>query len=134
MQNYNSKFKNIKYLGVDWGTDRIGLAMADSETNLAIPYKTVKNIKEVVEVIKEEEVEKIIIGSPLTLRNEEGKNRKRVDEFISELKKKTGLPIETVDERLTTRLAKSLSGDRKVKAEKDAVSAMLILQTYLDSK
>jgi RNase H-fold protein (predicted Holliday junction resolvase) len=34
----------MRYLGVDWGTDRIGLAMADSETNLAIPYKTVKNI------------------------------------------------------------------------------------------
>jgi putative Holliday junction resolvase len=79
-------------------------------------------------------VEKIIIGSPVTLRNEKGENRKRVDEFISELKKKIGLPIETVDERLTTRLAKSLSGGRKVKAEKDAVSAMLILQSYLDSK
>ncbi len=123
----------MRYLGIDWGTDRIGLAMADSETGLAIPFRVVKTIKDVVKAIKEEEVEKIIIGSPVTLRNEEGGNKKKVDEFISELRKKTGLPIETVDERLTTRMAESLYGGKKVKADKDAVSAMLILQSYLDS-
>lgn len=129
MSNINSKI-NI-YLGIDWGEKRIGLALADSETRLALAFKTVNFLSELLHIIKEEKVDKIILGKPKKLSNEElvAVNFKK---FYEALKNKTNLDIILEDERFSTKETFSLSGTIKEKANKDALSASLILQNYLD--
>ncbi|MFA6171046.1 MAG: Holliday junction resolvase RuvX [Patescibacteria group bacterium] len=121
----------MRYLGIDWGKKRIGLAMADSETKMAIPFRVVKNADEVIETVKEEQIEKIIIGLPLTLSGQNGETAKEAVKFADELKKKTAVTIEVIDERLSSREADALM-KKNIGQERDAVSAMLILQNYLD--
>ena len=123
----------MQYLGIDWGEKRIGLALGDDQTRLASPFKVVSSIDEIIKIIAEEEIDCIVIGKPVTLKNEEGGNVERVAAFIKFLKEKTAIPIEIIDERLTSRAADNLPGDKKSKAERDAVAAMIILQTYFDT-
>jgi len=53
-----------RYLGIDWGEKRIGLALADSETSLALPLTTVSGLAGVLAAIKEEGIDEIVLGSP----------------------------------------------------------------------
>jgi len=135
--------KEIKrYLGIDWGTKRIGLALGDSETKIATPFKVVGDIDEVLSVIKEEEADEIIIGEPLSMKNNKGEMSDKVVNFIEELKKEIDIPIVKIDERLSSKGADVLVGDKKnnppsprlrrAGAPRDAMAAMIILQTYLD--
>ena len=126
------KEKQIKYLGIDWGEKRIGLAIGDSETRTAIPHKIVEDIDNIVEIINKEEINKIIIGLPIKMDEKKSISYEKAKKFINQLKNKIRIPIETVDERLTSKAADALVGDKKTKAEKDAISAMFILQSYLD--
>ncbi|MEK7557586.1 MAG: Holliday junction resolvase RuvX [Patescibacteria group bacterium] len=123
-----------KYLGIDWGEKRIGLAVGDSETKIAIPFKTVKNIEEVLQVIVDEEINIIIVGKPLSIVNYKLQiTNEKYNKFIKDLKDKSNLQIELIDERLSSKAADALIGDKKVKAKRDEVAAMLILQLYLGS-
>ncbi|MBU0637086.1 Holliday junction resolvase RuvX [Patescibacteria group bacterium] len=133
MQNNNLKFKIIKYLGVDWGEKRIGLAIGDSETKIAIPFKVVQNMDELIKVIETEKIDQIIVGQPLSIANYKLQitNEKYI-EFIKDLKSKTNLLIKLIDERLSSKAADALVGNKKTKAPRDTVAAMLILQSYLD--
>ncbi|MBU0897878.1 Holliday junction resolvase RuvX, partial [Patescibacteria group bacterium] len=64
----NNKLEK-KYLGIDWGEKRIGLAIGDSETKIALPFKTVENIEAVLQVINDEKIDAVIIGEPLSIIN-----------------------------------------------------------------
>lgn len=121
-----------KYLGVDWGEARIGLAVADSETKMAIPFGVVKSIFELLEVTQIEEIDEIVIGEPLKMISALVDKRSNYLEFLDKLKKSVDIPVKTIDERLTSLAADALEGNKKTKASRDAVAAMLILQTYLD--
>ena len=122
----------LKFLGVDWGEKRIGLALGDSETKMALPYKVAGNLAGVLEAAQIEDIDEIIIGAPLKMRDARiGMNEQFLD-FVELLKKKSGLPVRLFDERLTSQGADALIGNKKTKAPRDAVAAMLILQTYLD--
>jgi putative Holliday junction resolvase len=123
-----SKIKN--YLGIDWGEKRIGLALAESETRLATPFKVVKNIREIEMEIKREKITNIVIGHPIKMSV--SKTTEKFQEFLSELKSKINLPIILIDERWSTKAISSLPGNNKSKAPRDTISAMIILQTYLD--
>ena len=122
-----------KLLGVDWGEKRIGLAIGDSETNLASPFKVVSDIDEIVSIIKQENINKVVVGQPVKMS---GNKELSVDfnKFIKLLKSKTTTPVELVDERLSSKQADALLGNKKTKAAQDAIAAMLILQTYLDQQ
>jgi putative Holliday junction resolvase len=120
-----------KYLGIDWGTKRIGLALADEETSLALPYKTVANLAEVLFEIKEEEIDVVIVGSPKKMSGEAA-NNKDWEFFVKQLKEKSGIEIELLDERLSSLAADALSGEDRDKAGRDEIAATLILQDYLD--
>lgn len=132
----------MNYLGVDWGEKRIGLALADSETKIATPFKVVGNLQEVMAEIKKEEIDVIVVGKPLPIFNFSAKGgsvsggqfpiSKQFGEFIKLLKKKINIPVEMADERLSSKAADALSGTKKTKAPRDAVAAMLILQGHLD--
>lgn len=126
--------ENIKYLGIDWGSVRIGLALGDSETGMASPLGIVSDLKEVLIVIEKEEVDKIILGKPMMLSGNDENLMSGFVKFVERLRKRTSLPIELIDERLTSKGADALIGDKKTKASRDAIAAMLILQTYMDKK
>ena len=133
MENDNAKFKIIKYLGIDWGEKRIGLALADSETKLATPFKVAENVAEVARVVKSEQIDVIVVGKPLSITNYELRiTNEKYNKFIKDLKNKIDLPIELVDERLSSKAADALVGTKKTKAGRDEVAAMVILQSYLD--
>lgn len=124
-----------KYLGVDWGEKRIGLSLANEENLVATPFKVVNNISQLVNIINQEGVDELIIGLPKKLNSSDKKNDK-FDKFIEILQSKIvdkNLKINFVDERYTSVQADGLK-DNKMKIDRDCVSAMIILQTYLDRK
>ncbi len=127
------------YLGIDFGLKRVGLAIAPPD-GPAAPLAVIawgagsafrdrtSLIVEIVRIATSERMETIVVGLPQS----ESQSRPAVDEFIVELRQATRLPIETTDERMSTKLADRLTGYRGV-AEPDAVAAAVILQGYLDS-
>ena len=122
-----------KYLGIDWGEKRIGLALGDSETGIATPFKVVGSINEILEIIKSEDINSVVVGRPISIVNQELViMNQKYNNFIGKLKEKTNIPVEFFDERLSSKAADALSGNKKTKAARDAVAAMIILQSYLD--
>ncbi|MDP3042846.1 MAG: Holliday junction resolvase RuvX [bacterium] len=138
----------MRYLGIDWGEKRIGLALGDSETKIATPFKVVGGINEIIKTIKDDEIGMVVVGVPLRMDTGKLEMSRRPQrgagipthtsgqdeflEFLNSLKKKINIPIKTIDERLTSKAADALIGGKKVKAPRDAIAAMLILQNYLD--
>jgi len=120
-----------KYLGIDWGEKRIGLATADSETDLALPLKTVSNLSEVLGTVVEEEIDEIIIGSPRKMSGDEADNPAWLN-FVDELRARCSKPLHFFDERLSSLAADALAGAENEKANRDEVAATIILQDYLD--
>lgn len=120
------------YLGVDWGSKRVGLALGDGETKMAIPFKTVAGAKEVAEIAREEAADVLVLGQPIKMRGAgEGLDRNFSD-FLDELKNiLPEMKIELVDERLSSKAADALPGG-DLKASRDEIAAMIILQEYLD--
>jgi putative Holliday junction resolvase len=120
------------YLGVDWGEKRIGLALGDSETKIATPFKTVSNVKELAEVVREEIADVLVLGEPIKMRGSENGLNKDFLNFFEELKKLLpNIKIELIDERLSSQEADALPGG-DLKASRDEIAAMIILQNYLD--
>lgn len=125
----------MKYLGIDFGLKKIGLAI--SEGNLASPWQVlaVKNFPDAVDkilrIIKEGQFQKIIVGLP------EGKMGKNVRGFINALNK-NGINVETSDETLSSQKAKQTmiwqGVSQKKRRFEDAFSAAEILQNYLDKQ
>jgi len=130
--------KNLKLLCIDYGAKNVGLAIADSETKMASPFKILKNSKDLLanisNICKEEEIDKIVIGVPLGLKGNKSEQYERVIIFIKKLKDKLDLPIIEQDEKLTSQYAQRLLKDTKSKHVDDDVAAMLILQSYLDER
>jgi len=123
------------YLGLDWGEKRIGMAIANSENAIATPFKTVQNISSVIDIIKKEDIEKIVIGLPKKMSSARIENF-NFEKFVKILKEKTrdmNLLFFFIDERLSSVQADSLK-NIKIKQDRDCVSAMIILQSYLDKK
>ncbi|KKR14449.1 MAG: hypothetical protein UT42_C0029G0008 [Candidatus Falkowbacteria bacterium GW2011_GWA2_39_24] len=118
-------------LGIDWGTRKIGLALGDAVTKIATPYKVVKNVAEVLEVIKQEAVDQVVLGQPIQLASDQAMSA-AFNIFHKTLIDNGQLPVELVDERLTTKQAGKLGQGSKQTAAEDAIAAMLILQSYFD--
>jgi len=122
-----------KYLGVDWGEARIGLALADGEIKIATPFKTVGSVLEVAQVVEDEEIDVIVVGEPMSIKNYEFEiTNEKYNKFIADLKSQVKIPIELADERLSSKAGDALIGNKKTKASRDEIAAMLILQSYLD--
>lgn len=120
----------MKYLGIDWGEKRIGLAIADEEIKIAIPFRTINHPSELINIIKEEEIDIIILGSPIKMNGDQVNNPQWL-KFYNYLQD-ISIPISLIDERLSSLGADALPGDKKDKASRDEVAATIILQTYLD--
>lgn len=120
-----------KYLGVDWGEQRIGLAIADSETEIALPLETVSTLQQVLAVAEREGVRRIVIGRPAKMNGAEADNP-AWKEFVRLLEEKVSCPVVFFDERLSSLAADALPGENREKAPRDEVAATIILQDYLD--
>ena len=131
-------------LGIDYGRRRMGLSIAD-ELGVAIPLKAVPGLEEagcfeaLSQVIEERKPDVIVLGYPLNMDGSAGSRAREVDAFAEELVRRFTLPVERVDERLTTYQAESdakLTGRRRRKnqGEVDSVAATLILRDYLESR
>ena len=133
----------MRYLAIDYGEKRTGLAICDAGEMIASPLAVVSGqfelIPRIVNVIKSENVEAIVIGLPLNMDDTEGPQVKRVKSFAARLREHIDISIFFYDERLSSFEAeKKLSGvdlTRKGKKKRlDAVAAAAILQSFLDEK
>ena len=140
----------MRFLGIDYGTKRIGVAVSDENMSLAFPKEIVPNdantFKKIGEIIKSEKISEIVVGESVDFSGKLNALSARIDVFILELGEKFNLPIHKQKEFLTSVEARK-SGDTKkdlspsqahgrVKQIKsgriDASAAALILQRYLD--
>lgn len=131
-----------RILAIDYGDRRVGLAVSDALGITAQPigYIKINGFGDAVEKIKpyisEYNVKKIILGLPKNMSGEEGERASITRDFGERLKNATGLAPEFIDERLTTVYADHTLNSLNVKGKKktgkkDALSAVLILQSYL---
>ena len=121
-----------KYLGIDWGEKRIGLAIADDEVKLALPLKTAANLAEVISTIEEEKIDIIILGDPRKMSGAETDNSVW-RHFYEQLKTRSGHLVELYDERLSSLAADARTQeDPEQAAKRDEVAASIILQDFLD--
>ena len=81
--NYSEK----KYLGIDWGEKRIGLALGDSETKLASPFCVVAQASEVIDIINKEKIDYLMIGQPIKMSGAKDNFTKGFEEFLDFIKK-----------------------------------------------
>ena len=133
----------MRLLGVDFGERRIGLAVSDrlGLTAQGLTVLTRRGMPEDLEALSkvavEQEVERIIVGLPLAMDGTRGPAARRAETFARALERRTGLPVELVDERFTTAqgqrvLLEANVSRRKRKQVADQLAAQLILQQYLE--
>jgi len=130
----------MNYLGIDYGKKRVGLAVADSNLKMAAPFDVIADqgddfvIAEIQKVVKQEDIDEIIVGLPIALSGKITEQTKDILNFCEILKEKTKKPVHKEDERMTSRLADTLLKDIKDRKKQDAVAAMIILQSYVDKQ
>jgi putative holliday junction resolvase len=124
----------VKVLALDFGSARTGVAVSDPTGTLARPVGVVERaatdagLDRLVELIRTEDAERIVVGMPLTLRGEHGEQAQETAEFVEALRLRVGVPVETFDERFTTDLAEQTTSD----APLDARAAAHLLSSYLE--
>jgi putative pre-16S rRNA nuclease len=135
----------VRYLGLDVGDARIGVARSDETETLASGLDTIrrvgprKDVKAVATLVRANEAAGVVVGLPRRLDGEIGPQAEKVLAFMDALRAAVKVPVIPWDERFTTAAAQRalIEGDvdrRGRKAVVDKVSAILILQGYLDSR
>jgi len=136
---------SVRYLGIDLGRARIGLALADDVLRTARPLRAVERRSEEVdldaisEVAREYEVTRAVVGLPLNMDGSEGPSARMARAFADRLRAGLGVPVELQDERLSTfeaesRLREQGLSAREMKGRVDAEAAAVILQGWLDGR
>lgn len=134
-----------RILAIDYGKKRTGIAVTDPMQIIANGLTTVAThelMDFLLQYVQKESVERIVVGHPKQMNNEDSENMKRIVPFVNQLRKKLpNMPVELVDERFTSVLAHQamLAGglkkkERQNKALVDEISATIILQSYMESK
>jgi putative pre-16S rRNA nuclease len=133
----------MRSLGIDFGEKRIGLAISDPDGRLAVPLTTLERrndrsaLRQIAEIARREGVERLVLGDPVDLEGGRGENAERVRRFGERLAAMTGLPLERVDEALTSaeaagKLRQAGTSTRWEPGRIDAVAAQILLQEVLD--
>jgi putative holliday junction resolvase len=125
----------MRVLALDHGTARIGCAISDPTGTLVTPLPTIEppEAKSVAELVAEHGVEKVVVGLPLHLSGEEGAQAALTRGFAAELANLLeGVPVESYDERLTTRMAEA-SRRAGASAAADSLAAAHLLESYLEA-
>ena len=131
----------MRYLAIDYGQKRTGLAVCDNNETIASPLIVIQGqlVPHVIKIIQREQIEAVVIGLPLNMDDTEGLQAKHIRDFAEKLSKDITVPIHFHDERLSSFDAeKKLSGlgiTRQHKKKRiDAIAAAAILQAFLDHK
>lgn len=137
----------MKHLGVDYGTERVGLAISDPDARLVFPFKTLYNrsqqqvADEIAALVVEHGVEQVVVGLPLHPPDAEGQeplSLRQARNFVKRLARRVAVPVTTVDETLTSCAARDdladlphMNGrDRRMVLDRHA--AQHLLQRHLD--
>jgi len=137
----------MRILGLDFGSKTVGVAISDplliTAQGLEIirresENKIRKTLQRIEELIKEYEVEKIVLGYPKNMNGTDGDRAEKSLEFKETLERRTGIPVIMWDERLTTVTADKIMMESGIRRENrkdyvDEIAAMVILQNYLES-
>ena len=133
----------MRYLAIDYGLRRTGLAICDRGEKIASPLAVIQSEKSVLEriqqIVKSENVGGIVLGLPLNMDDSRGTQAELVQEFAERLKSHLNIPVYLQDERLSTFSAQEKLASADLKKSKrnkmlDAVAAAEILQTFLDTQ
>ena len=135
----------MRILGIDYGEKRVGLSISSQVVSIAQGLPTIERVdgkdylEELAGIVKEKEVDEIVVGLPKNMNGTIGEKAEEVLQFVEILKSKFNLPVHTVDERLTTvRAHRAMTGAKMSKKGKkkrvDMIAAQFILQAYLDQK
>ena len=137
----------MRLIGLDYGTKTVGVAVSDELGITAQPLETItrtsskklrKTLARIESLIKEYDVEKIVLGNPKNMNNTEGDRSVQTEAFKEQLERRTGLPVVLWDERLATAESERIlisGGVRREnrKAVIDQLAASIILQSYMDA-
>ncbi len=121
-------------MALDFGSARTGVAVSDPTGTLARPVGVVAQassragLARLTDLIESEDVDKVVVGMPLTLRGERGEQARATEQFVEALRRVARVPVETYDERFTTSLAQQTPSD----APEDARAAAHLLTGYLE--
>jgi putative Holliday junction resolvase len=135
----------MRILGLDIGSKRIGIAISDAEGSIAFPSGKIdrqgreRDLEALRALAAERGVERVVVGLPKHMDGREGVEAKAARNFAADLARVTGLPVDTLDERLSTVEAERIlrASGRRAKKQRvvvDSVAASNILSTYLDTR
>jgi putative Holliday junction resolvase len=142
---------HMKYMGIDYGTKRIGIAVSDDGGTIAFPRVVIQNtpklFAELLDIIKAESVEAIVVGKSMDQEGNRNIVMDDIDAFVEELEQLTNLKVHMEDERFTSHFLKSFDFTKSIekpisrqrtngkeKQYQDAQAAASILQRFLDKR
>ena len=134
----------MRFLGIDYGSRRIGLAYGD-ELGIATPLPALtdaepkKRREGLAAVVKQRRITELVVGFPYNMDGSVGFKAKEVEGFAESLKRELGLPVHFIDERLTSHMAESGMNQKQLREIRgtgivDSRAAAIILQDYLDQR
>jgi len=127
----------MRFLGLDVGKSRIGVAFCDTSVGIVFPRNVInvkseeKAIEEITKIVEQDRIDKIIVGLPLNFNSTRSNIQSYVENFVNLLKKKVKVEIEFFDERFTTKIASMMSSNSK---NVDSIAAKIILEDYIKFK
>lgn len=138
----------MRIMGLDYGSRTVGVAISDELLLTAQGKEIIRRNEEnklrrtlarIEELIQEYDVEKIVLGLPLNMDESVSERSELCLEFKDKIERRCGIPVEMLDERLTTVEADEIMNEARIKGKKrkeyvDMIAAQIILQDYLDNK
>ena len=135
----------MRFLGIDFGERRIGMAVSDPGGTIALGLDTIENsgipavIEKIRQVARDNDASCIVVGLPLNMDGSTGPRAEKVKAFAAELEQASGLVVEFWDERLSSvsagrALEQGMKSRRKRRKHVDRVAAQIILQGFLDNR
>lgn len=125
----------MKYLGIDYGAKRVGLAVSDDEGRMAFPYSVLQNDKDllvnIARIIEKNGVGEIVMGESKNFSGEPNEIQAGIEDFKNKLETETDLDVNFEPEFMTSAQAEHIQGKTEMH---DASAAAIILQSYLDKK
>lgn len=139
-----SKPTSLRIAGIDYGSVRIGIALAETEVGIASPFENYHRRTEgldreyFVQLVANEKIDRFVVGLPVHLDGRESQKSREAREFGAWLGRVTGVPVEFFDERFTTAEADELLGAAEMtkkqrQARRDQLAAQIMLTAYLEA-
>lgn len=126
----------MKYLGIDFGLRKIGIASGDDETNLAFPIGNIDGgaeaIATIIEAAKCEGAEELVVGLPIPDVHQTESQLELTKHFARDLQSASGMIVHVVDEQFSSAEARRLQSEHGSDMPEDALAATIILQAFLD--